>query len=102
MKPNEIAQHFGLSEQEAQEAAQKGPQRAAQDLGVSEDALRDAMPQKAPEAVVVDVLSGTVEEILAWVGDDVDRALRASDVEQERSKPRVTLLTALTDIIEAS
>jgi len=102
MRPDEIARHFGLSEQEAQEAAQKGPQRAAQDLGVSEDALRDALPQNAPEPVAEDVPSGTVEEILDWVGNDVDKAMRASDAEQERSKPRVTLLSALTDIIEAS
>lgn len=37
----------------------------------------------------------TVDEVKAWVGDDPDRARQALDAEQQRDKPRTTLVDAL-------
>lgn len=54
----------------------------------------------APEDEVVPV--GTAEEVLSWVGDDKDRAQKALDAENERSRPRKTVLTELKEILDAS
>ena len=42
------------------------------------------------------VRPGTVREVLAWVGDDRDRAAAALAAEQSRPSPRVTLVSALS------
>jgi len=42
------------------------------------------------------VPSGTIAEVLAWVGDDPERAQAAYDAERA-GQGRVTLLTALED-----
>lgn len=49
-----------------------------------------------------DVPSGTVPEILTWVGEDVDRAKRALAKESEDKKPRKGLVSQLEEIIETS
>lgn len=46
------------------------------------------------------VPTGTVPEILSWVGDDKEKAKKALDTENEESKPRKGLITALTSVIE--
>ena len=46
-----------------------------------------------------DVPSGTVPEILTWVGDDKDRAQKALDAETENEKPRKGLVSQLNDIL---
>ena len=38
---------------------------------------------------------GTVDEVLAWVGNDRQRAEQARAAEQQRDKPRTTLVDAL-------
>lgn len=43
--------------------------------------------------------TGTVPEMLSWVGDDKDRAKRALDQELAHSKPRKSLVSDLEDII---
>jgi len=47
-----------------------------------------------------DVPDGTADEILAWVGDDIERALAAIEAENAREKPRKTLLAKLDSIGE--
>ncbi|MFI6299551.1 hypothetical protein ACIBEJ_48710 [Nonomuraea sp. NPDC050790] len=44
---------------------------------------------------------GTIAEILAWVGDDTDRAAQAREAEAGREKSRSTLLAKLDEIINA-
>jgi hypothetical protein len=44
------------------------------------------------------VPDGTVDEVLAWVGDDPERVRQAMAVEVGRDKPRSTLIDALTRI----
>jgi anti-sigma factor ChrR (cupin superfamily) len=46
------------------------------------------------------VPAGTIDEILAWVGNDTDRAGRALDAEQAARSPRKTLVTTLTELVE--
>jgi hypothetical protein len=43
----------------------------------------------------------TVADILAWVGDDADRAAEAYEIEHQQPKLRVTLVAALEEIIDA-
>lgn len=47
------------------------------------------------------VLSGTVQEVLDWVGDDPARAQAALDAEEAKEEPRVTLLEKLEPIAES-
>ncbi|MEU4576619.1 hypothetical protein [Nonomuraea sp. NPDC023979] len=47
-----------------------------------------------------EVPDGTVEQVLAWVGDDQARAVRALDAEHAREKPRSTLVARLTELRE--
>jgi hypothetical protein len=42
------------------------------------------------------VPDGTAEEVRAWVGDDKERAAQALVAEQNRDKPRSTLIDQLT------
>lgn len=42
-----------------------------------------------------EVPDGSAETVLAWVGDDEDRARRALEVEQDREKPRSGLVATL-------
>lgn len=41
------------------------------------------------------VPDGRIEDVVAWVGDDPDRARRALDTENATSRPRVTLVEHL-------
>lgn len=49
----------------------------------------------------LDLSKATAKQVLAWVGQDADRAATALEAEQERSEPRKTVVEALTDF-EAS
>lgn len=44
-------------------------------------------------------ISGTIEQVLDWVGDNQDRALEASLAESEKEKPRPRLLGRLNEIM---
>lgn len=43
--------------------------------------------------------AGTVKDVLAWVGDDKDRAATAKANEQTRDEPRSTLIADLDKIL---
>jgi hypothetical protein len=44
------------------------------------------------------VPDGSAKDVLAWVGEDPDRAAAASLAEEQKETPRVTLLAALEKI----
>jgi hypothetical protein len=46
-------------------------------------------------------IDGTAAEVLAWVGDDLERAAVALEVERERDKPRSTLVKQLEKLAES-
>ena len=54
--------------------------------------------EEIKEAVVIDVPSGSVNNVLKWVGTDADKARAAYAVETEESKPRVSLLSQLKEL----
>lgn len=54
------------------------------------------VPSGEPIPVVEAVPDGSAAEVLAWVGDDQDRAAAALTVEQASAKPRSTLVDQLT------
>jgi hypothetical protein len=56
-------------------------------------------PEPEPEATGSEVPEGTTAEILAWVGDDQERAQAALDAEQASDKPRVGLTGELEKIL---
>ncbi|MFI6477367.1 hypothetical protein ACIBH1_05505 [Nonomuraea sp. NPDC050663] len=45
-------------------------------------------------------ITGTVDEVLAWVGDDPGRAAEAHAAEQAKDTPRSTLLAKLAKLAE--
>lgn len=47
------------------------------------------------------VVEGTAAEVLAWVGDDPDRAADALRVEEASERPRKTLVSSLQSIVKA-
>lgn len=57
-------------------------------------------PSDAPPAGD-EVPDGTVDEVLAWVGDDKAKAQQALDAEEDADKPRTTLVEALEAMVEA-
>lgn len=54
----------------------------------------------APPARVEETPSGTVREVLAWVGSDRRRAERALDRELSTTNARVTLVNALMALVD--
>lgn len=58
-------------------------------------------PILAADASPEDVPSGTVAEVLTWVGDDPVRAQKALDAEVSHDKPRKGLVSVLTEKIDA-
>lgn len=54
----------------------------------------------APDAPVGLDIEGAASEVLAWVGDDSERAVEALTAEQAREKPRSTLVKALARLTE--
>lgn len=49
-------------------------------------------PVEGETAIVPD---GTIDEVLVWVGDDLERAALALADEVQKAKPRVTLVSRL-------
>jgi hypothetical protein len=67
------------------------------------DAPTDVNPEPtADEASVeeppgpLEVPHGPIDRVLAWVGDDKDRAARALEVEQAKAEPRASLVARLS------
>lgn len=54
--------------------------------------------ERAPK--VEPVPEGTVSEIMRWVGEDVERAKRALEVEQAHEKPRKSLVEQLNERLD--
>jgi hypothetical protein len=65
----------------------------AETVEVSEPAPVVAPAETAP--VEESVPDGTADEIMAWVGTDTERALAAIEAEENRERPRKTLLAKL-------
>jgi hypothetical protein len=65
------------------------------------DPVPTSKPIVAKDADPNDVPSGTVPEILTWVGEDKERAQRALEVENADEKPRKGLIKALSELIDA-
>jgi hypothetical protein len=53
-----------------------------------------------PEDEANEVPTGTTKEILAWAGDDKERAQRALDAENENDEPRKGLVKELNARLE--
>lgn len=61
-----------------------------------------AMPDDDPVSDPADseaVPDGPAKDVLAWVGDDSDRAVAALEVEEARDQPRTTLVAALEKVV---
>lgn len=67
-------------------------------------ALYDGVSEQEPEAPQpadgeLDI-DGTAADVLAWVGDDPERAAEALEAEQAKDKPRTTLVKQLEKLAE--
>lgn len=60
----------------------------------------DADEDGAPPAELD--IDGTAQQVLAWVGDDPDRAEEALAAEQAKDKPRSTLVKQLEKLAEGA
>jgi hypothetical protein len=67
---------------------------SAEDLDASGEPKTESEPG-VERATDVEVPEGSVREILAWVGDDHERATEALRVEQARETPRKSLVREL-------
>lgn len=82
-------------DREAIEALTDDEQAALAGLTEAERAALAGDAETADEPVP----DGTVDAVLAWVGDDRARAARALDAEEQASEPRVTLVKPLQDLL---
>lgn len=60
---------------------------------------RDSGVEGSPESGSGEVPDGPAKDVLAWVGDDSDRAVAALEAEELRDQPRSTLVAALEKVI---
>jgi hypothetical protein len=60
---------------------------------------RDSGVEGSPESGFGEVPDGPAKDVLAWVGDDSDRAVAALEAEEKRDQPRTTLVSALEKVI---
>lgn len=60
---------------------------------------RDSGVEGSPESGFGEVPDGPAKDVLAWVGDDSDRAVAALEAEEARDQPRTTLVAALEKVI---
>lgn len=76
---------------------------AEQDDGAAPAGSTTVTPPAAP--VVVDpeaVPTGNAQDVIEWMGTDADRAARAKEAEQQREKPRSTVLTRAEQVIDSA
>jgi hypothetical protein len=77
-------------------------ERYAAAVGMDNHASAEAGSGKAANVVTSvsddEVPTGTVSQVMAWVGNDADKARRAEEKENERDNPRQSLLDKLDDI----
>jgi hypothetical protein len=60
------------------------------------DVAAPAAPRPGDEAVP----DGTIDDVLAWVGENRERALQAQVKEQSKSSPRRSLMDQLAKVID--
>lgn len=63
------------------------------------DDVPSAAPKQPQPMTIEGIPVGTTVQIVAWVGDDPERAKLALDREREQDRPRVRLVTDLTTVI---
>jgi hypothetical protein len=77
---------------------ERGPERVDFPTSVEVHSGETVLGQARADALA-EVPEGTVDEVLAWVDGDPERAMLASIAEQEREKPRSTLLAKLDELM---
>lgn len=81
----------GLDEARVKDVLELGLIEEVDDPAEPASSEADDQDPTDPEAVP----SGTAEDVLAWVGDDQSRALRALEAEKAGDNPRTTLIGKL-------
>jgi hypothetical protein len=84
----------------AQEQRKSEAAPAAGGAGAPQQAAPAAAPAAAPEQAAggeSGVPGGSIDKVLAWVGDDSGRARQALDAEQGRDEPRQSLISRLNE-----
>lgn len=102
----------GALEKAKAEQARELAERAAADYrailaGLPEDVRSEVAPETVPQTPQGGDGSDTgggdrVEDVLASVGNDADKAQAALDAEKAKDKPRSTLIAKLEDIVAAA
>lgn len=71
--------------------------------GGGSEKVQAAQPAAAPpqpQNAASEVPEGSIDKVLAWVGDDKDRAQQALETEQAKPEPRRSLIAHLNDKIQ--
>jgi hypothetical protein len=87
-------------EPESQPQSAPEPQTAVPEQSEPEQSEPEQSEPGQSESEDEPVPAGTTAEILAWVGDDKERAQRALDKEQADDKPRAGLTGELKEVLE--
>ena len=91
----DLARHLATtSEEESVEILEADPEPEPE----GEELEADGGDADAPDELDID---GTAQQVLAWVGDDPERAEEALAAEQAKDKPRSTLVKALEKTAES-
>lgn len=69
-------------------------------MTVSHDPFAPGSANPAPVPVEASFQGGTTSEILAWVGDDKERAQTALEAEQAQEVPRKNLMYQLERVLK--
>lgn len=89
-----------ISDEHAERLLKSGAIAPLEDVDVEPVAAGSAETRTAGEAEGEEVPDGTADDVLAWVGDDPERASWALEVEHTRDKPRSTLTAQLEKLAE--
>ena len=84
---------LGSTKDEPSQAEQPREQKQEQEQE------QQSAPQPPEQGSGDDAPKGTSQEILAWVGDDKERARRALDAEGRNEKPRSRLTKGLKKVL---
>jgi hypothetical protein len=92
----------GVRPAEPEDLAPPRPKRPAETPTEAGPPVEATEPTPPPAGSADGVPDGTAGDVLAWVGDNPQRARQALDAEQQRDKPRKGVVARLTPIASAA
>ena len=79
--------------------APQGHASTKQDEGDAKAAATTAAGGDGAVGATDSVPTGSVDDVISWVGEDADRAALALEAENSKPSPRKTLVAALNEVV---